>query len=615
MLFIRRGWLLPGVFFVIVLYYVFFSRPDEAKSPFNSSFYGPNGEPVHWAKRPERYPVSEFRALPSGTNKGIPRIQHSFGPDEETQSEKRTREERKAKVKETFLHSWNGYKKFAYGKDEVAPVTATSRSSFGGWGATLVDAMDTLWLMGLTSDFDMTVEFVKTIDFTINTEWTLNIFETTIRYLGGLLAAYDLTDEKYPILLSRAEELGEMLYSAFDTPNRMPACRWPWKMSAIGQSITAAGNTLLAEIGSLTLEFTRLAQLTGDNKYFDAIERIMEHMYLAQKSTQVPGLWPTIINATTPSFQYNHFTFSGMADSTYEYLPKEYILLGGQDPKYRTMYEAALESAKSQLFFRPLVPINTDMLFSGNIAVSNSADAAPGETELDPQGQHLTCFAAGMVAIGSRIFSRPDDLSIAKRLLEGCLWAYSATPSGLMPETFHLAPCHRGTDAVPEQSSICDWSEERWFEAVAERQGMTQATKEMTPIERGKHLAKDRNILPGFTDHGDSRYLLRPEAIESVFILYRVTGDKKYLDDAWRMFLAIETATRTEVAHAAISDVRDTTVVQSDSMESFWLAETLKYFYLIFSDPEDVSLDEWVLNTEAHPFKRPGWALRNSDDA
>ena len=124
-------------------------------------------------------------------------------------------------------------------------------------------------------------------------------------------------------------------------------------------------------------------------------------------------------------------------------------------------------------------------------------------------------------------------------------------------------------------------------------------------MERGKFHAKQKQILPGFTDHGDNRYILRPEAIESVFILYRITGDKRYQDVAWTMWTAIERAAKTDIAFAALHDVRIEVPQRSDRMESFWLAETLKYFYLIFDDTNNVNLDEWVLNTEAHPLRRP----------
>lgn len=71
------------------------------------------------------------------------------------------------------------------------------------------------------------------------------------------------------------------------------------------------------------------------------------------------------------------------------------------------------------------------------------------------------------------------------------------------------------------------------------------------------------------------------------------------------MFLSIQKATTTDYCNAAIDDVNSDSPTQLDSMESFWLAETLKYFYLIFSPPDVINLDEWVLNTEAHPFRIP----------
>ena len=80
-----------------------------------------------------------------------------------------------------------------------------------------------------------------------------------------------------------------------------------------------------------------------------------------------------------------------------------------------------------------------------------------------------------------------------------------------------------------------------------------------------------------------------------MFIMYRITGDKSLQDAAWKMFQTIEKATRTDIAHAAIENVCEYPLKQSDRMESFWMAETLKYFYLIFSDWHVINLDEWIL--------------------
>ena len=87
--------------------------------------------------------------------------------------------------------------------------------------------------------------------------------------------------------------------------------------------------------------------------------------------------------------------------------------------------------------------------------------------------------------------------------------------------------------------------------------------------------------------------------------MYRITGDTIWQDKGWKMFESIIKATSSEYGHSAIADVRKATPYQLNEMESFWLAETLKYFYLLYSTPDVVSLDEWVLNTEAHPFRRP----------
>jgi mannosyl-oligosaccharide alpha-1,2-mannosidase len=110
----------------------------------------------------------------------------------------------------------------------------------------------------------------------------VNVFETTIRYLGGLMSAYDLSGQKYSVLLDKATELGEMLYGAFDTPNRMPVTRWNWRKGALGENQEAEKRCMIAELGSLSMELTRLSQLTGDPKWYDAIARITDALEVGQ---------------------------------------------------------------------------------------------------------------------------------------------------------------------------------------------------------------------------------------------------------------------------------------------------------------------------------------------
>ena len=182
--------------------------------------------PVAWNDIPQRFPLSSLIPLPTGTPSPIPRIQHHFGV--EAEYNKNERIQRQAAVKEAFVHSWEGYKKYAWLQDEVSPLSASYRNNFGSRGATLVDSLDTLLIMGLEGDFDAALRSIGKIDFSTTAEPVLNVFETNIRYLGGLLSAYDLSHGKHHVLLEKAVQLGDMLYGAFDTPNRLPITRWDW---------------------------------------------------------------------------------------------------------------------------------------------------------------------------------------------------------------------------------------------------------------------------------------------------------------------------------------------------------------------------------------------------
>ena len=222
---IRRLWLVPAFLLACIFLYVY-KRIDTPSTVPSTG----NPDHIHWVKHEERYPVTSFiLLLESGTLTDKPPIQYQFESSWETELGRKTRLERRAAVLEAFRHSWDGYKRYAWGKDEVSPISGYYRNAFGGWGATMVDTMDSLWIMGLKDEFEDCVRMVEKIDFTTNDDRSMNVFETTIRYLGGLLAAHDLSDGKYPVLLQKAVELGEMLYSAFDTPNRLPMTRWDWQ--------------------------------------------------------------------------------------------------------------------------------------------------------------------------------------------------------------------------------------------------------------------------------------------------------------------------------------------------------------------------------------------------
>jgi mannosyl-oligosaccharide alpha-1,2-mannosidase len=353
-----------------------------------------------------------------------------------------------------------------------------------------------------------------------------------------------------------------------------------------------SNSIVLAVLGSLSLEFTRLAQITGNDKYFDGIQRIMNELEKWQDKTALPGMWPAMVNAAifnesillgSPFYGgEEQFTLGALADSTYEYLPKQFMLLGGHAKSYRTMYEKFVKVAKEKLFFRPMTVGDEDILISGAISLASTEGAEPRHT---PELQHLTCFTGGMLAIAGKIFSRPEDVEDGAKLADGCVWAYKNTVTGIMPETFTAVPCSNRTS--------CTWDTKAWWHAV-------------DPFGDGETV-RDRivssKLSPGFARVQDARYLLRPEAIESVFILYRISGDSYWTDSGWNMFKAIQAHTETAIAHSAINDVLSPAPVQVDEMESFWLAETLKYFYLLFSEPGVVSLDDYVLLVS--PFSLP----------
>ncbi|KAI4602029.1 hypothetical protein KJ359_010895 [Pestalotiopsis sp. 9143b] len=575
-----------------------------ASSPFSDQRDGSvslggvqDPEIIRWNKPSPRFPVKKPTPLPTKLpSTRIPKVQAAKPSEDEAARNKRHK--RLAAVKASFQHSWTGYKKYAWRKDEVTPITGNYKNPFGGWAATLVDSLDTLWIMGLETDFNLAVKACNFIDFSTTLTKDINVFETTIRYLGGFLAAYELSGKQYPILLEKAQEVGELLMGAFDTPNRMPVSRWDWRKYVQGTEQKAPLSMLVSEIGSFTLEFAKLSELTGNMIYHDAAQRISDQIELGQSKTKLPGMWPVVIDASKSPivFTGDTFTLGGMSDSLYEYFPKQYALLGGMTEQPRRLYEGFIDVAKEHLFRRALNPDNLPILFPGDARVKTGPDPAMQQIIRTPRAQHLTCFAGGMVGLAAKVFSRPVDMDVAIQLTNGCVWSYFATPSGLGPEIFNYVPC----DPDPSKDD-CQWSERRWLDSL--RMHWRKGQKEVSD-QTLKDIVDGRKLPKGMLDVNDRKYILRPEAIESVFLMYRMTGDASWMDKAWDMFIAIEKHTQTTVAAASLDDVTKAKPAQLDSMESFWLAETLKYFYLVFSEWDVVDLDKWVLNTEAHPLRR-----------
>ncbi|KAL2132480.1 hypothetical protein VTI74DRAFT_3754 [Chaetomium olivicolor] len=600
----RRVW---ALLFTAVLLFCFFSfrrlddgdrlatRPLSEAGPGGVSGPGAGSDgaamPVHqtkWSKLKVRHPVTDMRTFPKGEPLKLPSVQFDFAPESEAERELRLK--RRDAIKVSMERCWKSYRKYAWMSDELAPVTGGRKDPFGGWAATLVDSLDTLWIMNMKDEFEEAVAAAAKINFGRVSMEDINVFETTIRYLGGFLGAYDLSGDKR--LLKKAIEVGDMLYAAFDTPNRMPVTRWNAWAASWGNPQVAREHTLLAEIGTFSLEFIRLSLLTGDPKWYDAVQRIIEALHDVQMKTRLPGMWPIIVNAEKMDFvSHIDYTLNAMADSLYEYLPKTHALVGGLLPEYREMYEISMDTAIRHTLFRPMIPDDKEDILVSGLTMSREENGKSVQ-HLRPEVQHLGCYVGGMLALGGRLVRNDTHVEKGEKVMDGCIWTYSALPTGIMPESFYMLPC--------ESASHCPWDEDKWRQATLKKVG---AKTNLDPTEADAIIAGKR-IPKGFTIIPDPRYHLRPEAIESVFILYRITGRKDLPDKAWKMWEAIEKYTKTPLGNSALIDITEAQPEQSDTMESFWIGETLKYFYLMFSEPSLISLDEWVFNTEAHPFKR-----------
>ena len=515
--------LVTGAAIVLLLFWHLRASGSRPSVPFIPSSYD-------WSTLQPFHPPTNIKPLPTNPPGRLPRVQaepSAFKHDETT-------ERRRNAVRDEFIRSYRSYKEYAWMKDEVTPLTAGWKNTFGGWAATLVDSLDTLWIMDLKTDFYAAAAGAASIDWSATEDGAANVFETTIRHLGGLLSAYDLSRE--PALLRKARELGEMLYVAFDTPNRLPGFWLNYRDARNGRQV-AGTHDPSASPGSLTLEMTRLSQLTGDPKFYDAADRVTRFLERVQHDSSLPGMWPVSLDFRSERIRDARFSLGALADSLYEYLPKMHALLGGADPTYAKMYRAAADAAQN-LLFRPMLPEGSpDVLFAGDLRVSGD------RPDLVPDGQHLTCFAGGMYALGGRLLSNEDHVAIGARLARGCGWAYASFPTGVMPEIFGLIPCRSGGGGGGSSLNPCAWDEERW------------------------HREGDYRLPRGFKHARDPRYILRPEAIESIFIMYRLTGHREWQDMAWTMFEAITAVTRTEVASAAIKDVTDPASPKMDSME------------------------------------------------
>ncbi|XP_011046600.1 PREDICTED: mannosyl-oligosaccharide 1,2-alpha-mannosidase MNS1 [Populus euphratica] len=249
------------------------------------------------------------------------------------------------------------------------------------------------------------------------------------------------------------------------------------------------------------------------------------------------GLLPIYISPDRGIGSYATVTFGAMGDSFYEYLLKVWTQ-GNRTSAVRNYREMWEKSMKGLLsLVRKTTPSSCTYICEKH-----------GGSLTDKMDE-LACFAPGMLALGSSVYGPADSqkiLSLAEELAWTCYNFYQSTPTKLAGENYFF------------------------------------------------HPGEDMSV-------GTSWNILRPETVESLFYLWRFTGNRTYREWGWDIFQAFEMNSRIKTGYVVLKDVN--TGVKDDKMQSFFLAETLKYLYLLFSPSSVISLDEWVFNTEAHPLR------------
>lgn len=230
-----------------------------------------------------------------------------------------------ADVRAEMIWAWSQYRERAWGRDEIKPISG-GYSSFPlkthHLGLSLIEAMDTLWVMGLDSEFADALGWVKaTLDFDVDGE--VSVFETSIRLVGGLLSAHHACGD--PALLAKARDLADRLLPAFATATGLP-----YRYINLRTGAVRDPRTNPAEIGTYLPEWGTLSRLTGDMRYRDAAKKALVAAF--ERRSKI-GLLADGIDAETGQWTSRRATVGPPSDSYYEYLWDGWQLLGDADCK------------------------------------------------------------------------------------------------------------------------------------------------------------------------------------------------------------------------------------------------------------------------------------------
>eukprot|EP00029_Vermamoeba_vermiformis_P005380 TRINITY_DN1853_c0_g1_i1.p1 TRINITY_DN1853_c0_g1~~TRINITY_DN1853_c0_g1_i1.p1 ORF type:complete len:617 (+),score=182.80 TRINITY_DN1853_c0_g1_i1:23-1873(+) len=442
---------------------------------------------------------------------------------------------RREAVKKAFVHAYDGYENHCFGQDEYRP----SSKQCANWlnlGLTIVDSLDTMLIMGLEDHFSRARDWVRDkLDF--NRDVSVSVFETNIRMVGGLLTVYDFTGDE--LFLRKSEECAKKLMPAFSTPSGLPKASVNLRSGATSLPSWTGGAAILAEVGTMQMEFAYLSQYVNNSIYAETALKVMDVLHAIKPSD---SLYPMYVEVAPAKFRGGHVSLGAMGDSFYEYLLKLWLLFSKTKPLYRDMY---YESADAIYKIMGQKLPKKDMFY---VAEYNNGRKMN-------KHDHLACFTGGMFALGALHSDNPE---IKKKHLEAgagiakfCYEMYRGMASGLSPEYVNV-------DVDSEALN--------------------------PPM-------------------GDARaYIMRPETVETLFYMWRFTGEQKYRDWGWEIFEAIEKHCKASEGYTGLRDVTIAHPIKDDMQQSFFLAETLKYLYLLFSPDKYIPLDKYVFNTEAHPL-------------
>ncbi|GIL55013.1 hypothetical protein Vafri_10677 [Volvox africanus] len=516
-------------------------------------------------------------------------------------------QQRKQKVREAARWTWKGYRQYAWGHDELNAGSRSSREWFN-MGLTIVDSLDTLQILGLMEEY-AEARFWVANHLNFN-QGEVSVFETTIRILGGLAAAFYHSggDELY---LLKAVEFAERLLPAFNTTTGLSLPRFNVHDMEPATERVAIGSTCLAEVGTLSMEFSAVSQISGRPEFRDTAMVPWSKLLAMQN---MDGLYCTFLNGDSLSCHGNHYTFGASADSAYEYMLKQWIL-NRNDTMCVNMFKKAIKAMRKHML--------TQLWMGEDIGdVWIAAENDNGQIRINVL-EHLTCFLPGTMALGhmygintANSRDEDDDLTVAIKLMKACYELYHQTASGVAFDSVNLVP-HYSSPPPPENPPLpppatvqrADPSQGGTAMSSGSLTGTTAAggSGQQVVSSTRRRLLKDGQSTGKTMYRFEPRSLenfLRPEVAESLFYLWRATGDPIYREWGWNMFRAYERWCRVSTGgYQVLSNVDTVPPAAGNKMESFWMAETMKYFYLLFSDdPDEVPLDEFVFNTEAHPL-------------